>query len=109
VEGCVDVYGAALGGLNATPGKLIAFQTQTNHVGAAGDLDASRRKLAGGDAVYEDFRAGRGGINLCPGDVSGSWFEFEIEGGLDVVLHLNLADVGFVAFETKDQVVRACG
>ena len=109
MEGCVHVYGAAFAGLNAAAGKFVAFQTKTDGVGAAGDLHPGGRELAGGNAVDEDFRARRSRGYLGPGDVTGSGFEFEIEGGLDVVLHLDLADIGFVAFETKDQIVRARG
>jgi len=97
--------------VDSAAGEFIAFQTQANHVGASGDLDAGRRELAGGDAVDKDFRAGGGGVYLGPSDTAGSGFELEVNGGLDIVLvlNLNLADIRFVAFEAEDEVVGACG
>ena len=50
-QSCGDVYGAPFGGVNPPPGKFIAFQTQADHVGASGNLDAGRGELAGRDAV----------------------------------------------------------
>src|SRR5882762_10164746 len=108
-ERCIDVHGAAFAGLNAAAGKLVALQQKTDGVCAGGDLDASRRELAGGNAVHENLRASGSGVYLCPGDMTGSRLEFEIQGGLNVVLHLDLAGIGLVTFEPKDQVVRACG
>src|SRR4029077_1645223 len=108
-ESCVDVHGAALGGINTAPRKLISFQAKTDHVGAGRDLNASGGKLAGGDAIHEDLRAGGGRIHLSPGDMAGSGLGFEVAGRLDIVLHLNLANIGFVAFETQDEIVGARG
>src|SRR5580765_7783182 len=41
--------------------------------------------------------------------MAGSGFHVQVNGGLHVVLDLDLADIGFVAFEAEDQVVGAWG
>src|SRR5690242_3568236 len=78
-------------------------------MGPSGDLDAGRRELAGGDAVHQDFGAGWRGIHLGPGDVSSPGLKFEVKGGQNVVLHLDLTGVRFVTLEAKNEIVGTRG
>jgi len=45
-------------------GQTRSFQQKTDGMSAGGDLDASGRELAGGNAVHKNFRAA-GVVSIC--------------------------------------------
>ena len=106
MEGFRDADGATFACLNGVFGDLRAIEAQRNDVHPGGNLNARGRDLVGGNAVDKDGCALRSGIHLRPGDVYFLLrFQVDVEGGLNIVLDLNVAGIRVVAGHAQHEVV----